>query len=103
MALNPHLRWAWAYSGNGQPEPGSAGSGPVTAALVSALCPLVDEHVVLAVDLLVVGEVEAGLVQVREQELADAAVALPHHGPADVHRGRVPIGGSQLLRGVVHG
>jgi hypothetical protein len=20
MALNPHLRWAWAYSGNGQPE-----------------------------------------------------------------------------------
>src|SRR5437879_370921 len=46
------------------------------------LCPLVDQHGVFAVDLLQIGEVEPGVVQVRQQELADAAVALPHHGPA---------------------
>src|SRR5262244_2674673 len=53
---------------------------------------LVDQDRVLAVDLLQVGEVEPGVVEVGQQELADAAVALPHHRPADVHRGRVAPG-----------
>src|SRR6478672_9357460 len=56
-----HSLWVLTPNGRKHPWRGLAGSGPP-----------VDQHGVLAVDLLQVGEVEPGLVEVALQELSDA-------------------------------